>query len=129
VANDLLRIEGTSIGIAIGLTQRGTEVSVRADSRLLGGDRHRIVAIIDHLLEYVFPAASGFKYQRRPPHRVEGGARIAHSQAEERMWRLSTDTGPDSDPALEHCKKCSHAMIAALKDLEFARPDLIRGVL
>ena len=39
IANDLLRIEGTSIGIAIGVTEKGTEVSVRADSRLLGADR------------------------------------------------------------------------------------------
>jgi len=129
VANDLLRIEGTSIGIAIGLTERGTEVSVRADSRLLGGDRQRIVSIIDHLLEYVSPGASGFKYQRRPPHRVEGGARIPHSQAEERMWGLATGTGPDSDPALEHCRKCAHAMITALQDLQFARPELIQGIL
>jgi hypothetical protein len=74
IANELLRIEGTSIGIAIAVTERGTEVSVRADSKLLGEDRERIVHIIDHLLEYAFPGASGFKHERRPPHRVEGGA-------------------------------------------------------
>ena len=43
IANDLLRIEGTSIAIVVAVTQRGTEVSVRADSRLLGEDRERIV--------------------------------------------------------------------------------------
>ena len=57
IANELLRIEGTSIGIAIAVTERGTEVSVRADSQLLGEDRERIVHIIDHLLEYAFPGA------------------------------------------------------------------------
>ena len=129
VASDLLRIEGSSIGVAIGVTQRGTEVSVRADSRLLGGERQRIVSIIDHLLDYVFPGASGFKFQRRPPHRVEGGARIPHSQAEQRLWGLATGTGPDSDPALEHCRKCARAMIAALQDLKFARPEEMQGVL
>jgi hypothetical protein len=40
IASELLRIEGTSIAIAIAVTERGTEVSVRADSRLLGDDRH-----------------------------------------------------------------------------------------
>src|SRR5206468_3859127 len=69
IANDLLRIEGTSIGIAVAVTQLGTEVSVRADSRLLGEDQPRIVRVIDHLLEYAFPGVSGFKYERVPPHR------------------------------------------------------------
>ena len=73
IANELLRVEGTSIAIAVAVTERGTEVSVRADSRLLGEDRERIVRVIDHLLEYAFPGVSGFKYERRPPHRVEGG--------------------------------------------------------
>ena len=74
IANELLRIEGTSIAIAVAVTERGTEVSVRADSRLLGDDPGRIVRVIDYLLEHAFPGVSGFKYERRPPHRVEGGA-------------------------------------------------------
>ena len=37
IANDLLRIEGTSIAIVVAVTDIGTEVSVRADSRLIGG--------------------------------------------------------------------------------------------
>ena len=129
VVNDLLRIEGTSIGIAIGVTERGTDVSVRADSRLLGGNQQRIVSVIDNLLSYVFPGASGFKYQRRPPHRVEGGARIPHSQAEDRMWKLPTGTANGPDAALEHCRKCARAVIAGLEDLKFARPEEIQGVL
>ena len=83
LANDLMRIEGTSIGIVIGFTEKGTEVSVRADSRLLGSDQPRIVRVIDHLLRTAFSGMSGFKYERRPPHHVEGGAsRAAHRQGE-----------------------------------------------
>jgi hypothetical protein len=58
IANDLLRVEGTSIAIAVAVTERGTEVSVRADSRLLGQDRERIVRVIDYLLGYAFPGVS-----------------------------------------------------------------------
>ena len=74
--------------IAIAVTERGTEVSVRGDSKLLGEDRERIVRIIDHLLEYAFPGASGFKHERRPPHRVEGGAFVPHAQSQQRLWGL-----------------------------------------
>ena len=58
IASELLRVEGTSIGIAIAVTDRGTEVSVRGDSRLLGSDQPRIVRVIDYLLEVAFPGAS-----------------------------------------------------------------------
>ena len=83
IASELLRVDGTSIGIAIAVTERGTEVSVRADSRLLGHDQPRIVRVIDYLLEVAFPGVSGFKYERRPPHRVEGGACVPLSNEEE----------------------------------------------
>jgi hypothetical protein len=43
IANELLRVEGCSIAITIGVTARGVEASVRADSRLLGQDQRRIV--------------------------------------------------------------------------------------
>lgn len=131
IANDLLRIEGTSIAIVIAVTQRGTEVSVRADSRLLGEDRERIVSVIDHLLEYAFPGVSGFKYERRPPHRVEGGAFVPHSQSEARLWALggAKRKGAASEPAVEHCRVCARALIAALEDLKYARPDEIQGLI
>ena len=130
IANELLRIEGTSIGIAIAVTERGTEVSVRADSKLLGEDRERIVHIIDHLLEYAFPGASGFKHERRPPHRVEGGAFVPHSQSQQRLWGLGgRGLSPDADPILEHCRACARAIVAALEDIKFARPDEIQGLL
>ena len=51
VASELLRVEGTSIGISIAVTERGTEVSVRGDSRLLGVDQTQVVRVIDYLLE------------------------------------------------------------------------------
>jgi nanoRNase/pAp phosphatase (c-di-AMP/oligoRNAs hydrolase) len=130
IANDLLRIEGTSIAIVVAVTQRGTEVSVRADSRLLGEDRERIVSVIDHLLEYAFPGLSGFKYERRPPHRVEGGAFIPHGQSEARLWAPGGKGLPDAaDPAVEHCRACARALIAALEDLKYARPDEIQGLI
>jgi len=131
IANDLLRVEGTSIGISIAVTERGTEVSVRADSRLLRGDHARIVKVIDHLLDYVFPGTSGFKHDRRPPHRVEGGACVPHSQAEKRLWKLvpNDKVPPGSDAMLEHCKTCARALVAALKDLRDVNPEEIQGLL
>ena len=133
IANDVLRIEGTSIAIAVAVTERGTEVSVRADSRLLGQDQdqERIVRVIDYLLGYAFPGVSGFKHARRPPHRVEGGAFVPHSEAQMRMWKLGSEMGqPGSDDlVLEHCRACARALVAALNDLKFARPEEIQGLL
>jgi len=130
IANELLRVEGTSIAIAVAVTERGTEISVRGDSKLLGEDRERIVRIVDHLLEYAFPGASGFKHERRPPHRVEGGAFIPHSQSQQRLWGLGgRGDAPDGDPILEHCRACARAILAALEDIKFARPDEIQGLL
>jgi len=132
IANDVLRIEGTSIAVAVAVTERGTEVSVRADSRLLGQDRERIVRVIDYLLGYAFPGVSGFKYARRPPHRVEGGAFVPHSEAQMRMWKLGSEMGrpgASDDLVLEHCRACARALVAALNDLKYARPDEIQGLL
>ena len=130
IANELLRVEGTSIAIAIAVTERGTEISVRGDSKLLGEDRGRIVRIIDHLLEYAFPGASGFKHERRPPHRVEGGAFVPHAQSQQRLWGLGgLGAAPDGDPILEHCRACARAIVAALEDIKFARPEEIQGLL
>jgi nanoRNase/pAp phosphatase (c-di-AMP/oligoRNAs hydrolase) len=130
IANELLRVEGTSIAIAIAVTDRGTEISVRGDSKLLGEDRQRIVRIIDHLLEYAFPGASGFKHERRPPHRVEGGAFVPHEQSQQRLWGLGVrGTTPESDPIMEHCRECAKAIVAALEDIKFARPEEIQGLL
>jgi nanoRNase/pAp phosphatase (c-di-AMP/oligoRNAs hydrolase) len=129
VASDLLRIEGTSIGIAIATSERGTEVSVRADSRLLGGDQQRIVRVIDHLLSYAFPGLSGFKHERHPPHRVEGGAFIPHNRMGERLWAGGSPPSANSAEAIGHCRACAKALIAALEDLSYARPEEIQGLL
>jgi hypothetical protein len=127
----MLRLEGTSIAIAVAVTGLGTEVSVRADSRLLGGDQERIVSVIDHLLEYAFPGVSGFKYERRPPHRVEGGACVPHAEAEELMWRLGPARAgtPDHEAVLEHCRSIARAIVAVLEDIKFARPAEVAGLL
>lgn len=134
VASDLLRIDGTSIGIAVAVTEMGTEVSVRADSRLLRQQGERIVRVIEHLLEYTFPGVSGFKYDRRPPYRVEGGASVPHDEAQERAWKLG---GSQSDGGgaerrrsmLDHCRSIARGIITALEDLKFARPEEIQGLL
>jgi len=127
IANELLRVEGTSIAIAIAVSERGTEVSVRADSRLLGDDRPRIVRVIEFLLNYAFPGVSGFKYEKRPPHRVEGGACVPYDEAQQRLWTLEGDNAAET--MLEHCRACARALVAALQDLKFARPDEIQGLL
>ena len=127
IANELLRVEGTSVGIAVAVTERGTDVSVRADSRLLGDDPVRIVRVINFLLEYAFPGVSGFKHEKRPPHRVEGGACVPHDETQLRMW--SPRGGPQSHEAmLEHCRGAAAAIVAALQDLKFARPEEIQGL-
>jgi len=118
----------TSIGIAVAMTERGTEVSIRGDSRLLGGDQERIVRVIGSLLSYVFPGASGFKYEKRPPHRVEGGACVHHSESEQMLWKLGSG-GTGGDRFVEHCRRCASGLIAALRDLKFAHPGDVEGLL
>lgn len=130
IANEVLRIEGTSLALVIAVTELGTEVSIRGDSRLLGVDRERIVRVVDYLLDHAFPGVSGFKYERRPPHRVEGGACVPHDPSQQRLWQLgSLPPGSDSDPALEHSRACARALIATIRDLKAAKPDEIQGLL
>src|SRR4029434_11217564 len=117
IANEVLRIEGTSLALVIAVTELGTEVSIRGDSRLLGVDRERIVRVVEYLLDHAFPGVSGFKYERRPPHRVEGGGCVPHAPAQERLCRLGNlPPGSDVDPALEHSRACARALIATIRD-------------
>jgi nanoRNase/pAp phosphatase (c-di-AMP/oligoRNAs hydrolase) len=130
IASELLRVEGTSIGIAVAVTERGTEVSVRADSRLLGEDQARIVRVIDYLLGSAFPGVSGFKYERHPPHRVEGGACVPPSEQQERLWSLgAAPPSPEGDPVLEHCRDSARVIVAALRELQQDRPEEVQGLL
>jgi hypothetical protein len=131
IANELLRVEGTSIAITLGVTARGVEASVRADSRLLGEDQERIVRVIDYLLEATFPGLSGFRHDRRPPHRVEGGACVPLTPEQRSEWRL--DNGGSrvagNGPILAYCQELSRQLVAALRDLESLQPDEMRGLL
>jgi hypothetical protein len=46
------------------------------------------------------------------------------------MWSLGgAPAGADADPILDHCRACARALIAALQDLKFARPEEIQGLL
>jgi hypothetical protein len=130
IANELLRVEGTSIGITIAVTARGVEVSVRADSRLLGQNQQRIVRVIGYLLETAFPGVSGFKHERRPPHRVEGGACVPLTPEQRSEWRLDSSARvAGSGPILAHCKELARQLVAGLRDLEALRPEEMQGLL
>lgn len=129
IASDLLRVENTSLGIAVAWTDRGTEVSVRADSRLLGYDKDRIVRVVDHLLDRTFPGLSGFKYERRPPHRVEGGACTAHNTVQDEAFHLTFVDAPTGYPELDHCRGCARALLTALTELKFQDPEEIQGLI
>ncbi len=129
IASDLLRVEETSLGIAVAWTKRGTEVSVRADSRLLGYDKDRIARVVEHLLDKTFPGVSGFKYERRPPHRVEGGACTAHNTAQDEAFHLTFVDQPSGYPELDHCRACARALLAALTELKFQNPEEIQGLI
>jgi nanoRNase/pAp phosphatase (c-di-AMP/oligoRNAs hydrolase) len=129
IASDLLRVEGTSLGIAVAWTDRGTEVSVRADSRLLGYDKDRIIRVVEHLLDKTFPGLSGFKYERRPPYRVEGGACVRHNTAEDAAFHLTFLDHPVGYPELDHCRGCARALLSALTELKFQNPEEIQGLI
>jgi nanoRNase/pAp phosphatase (c-di-AMP/oligoRNAs hydrolase) len=131
IANELLRVEQTSIAIAIGVTARGVEASVRADSRLLGTDQERIVRVIDYLLEAAFPGVSGFRHDRRPPHRVEGGACGSLTKEQRSEWGLEDGRARvgGNGPILAHCQELARQLVAALRDLETLQPAEMEGLL
>ena len=131
IANELLRVDGTSIAITIAVTTRGVEASVRADSRLLVGvDQRRIVRVIDYLLEQAFPGLSGFKHERRPPHRVEGGACVPLTPEQRSEWRLENGGRvAGNGPVLAHCQELAKQLVAALRDFESLKPAEMQGLL
>jgi len=131
IATELLRTEKTSIALAIGVTNRGVEVSVRADSRLLGTDQERIVRVIDYLLEAAFPGVSGFRHDRRPPHRVEGGACGPLTKEQRLEWGLDNGGArvATNGPVLAYCQEMARQLVAALRDLETLQPGEMEGLL
>jgi nanoRNase/pAp phosphatase (c-di-AMP/oligoRNAs hydrolase) len=131
IANELLRVEGTSIAITLGVTTRGVEASVRADSRLLGQDQQRIVHVIDYLLQQAFPGLSGFRHDRRPPHRVEGGACVPLTPDQRVEWRLDNGGGrvAGNGPILAYCQEMVRQLVAALRDMAELQPDAMQGLL
>jgi nanoRNase/pAp phosphatase (c-di-AMP/oligoRNAs hydrolase) len=131
IATELLRTEKTSIALAIGVTNRGVEVSVRADSRLLGTDQERIVRVIDSLLEAAFPGVSGFRHDRRPPHRVEGGACGPLTKEQRLEWGLDNGGArvATNGPVLAYCQEMARQLVAALRDLETLQPGEMEGLL
>jgi hypothetical protein len=105
IASELLRIEGTSIGISVAVTERGTEVSVRADSRLLGDDPSRIVARRRlHARGRPSPGCPASSTSASLPHRVEGGACVPAKEEELRAWRIGSRRRrvPKAIPVLQH---------------------------
>ena len=131
IATELLRVEKTSIALAIGVTGRGVEVSVRADSRLLGTDQERIVRVIDYLLGAAFPGVSGFRHDRRPPHRVEGGACGPLTKEQRLEWGLENGGArvATNGPVLAYCQEMARQLVAALRDLETLQPGEMEGLL
>ena len=116
--------------MAIGVTARGVEVSLRADSRLLEQDQQRIVRVIDYLLATAFPGVSGFKHDRQPPHRVEGGACMPLTPEQRTEWRLDGRSKVNGNgPILAHCKELARMIVAALHDLEALQPEEMEGLL
>jgi hypothetical protein len=106
------------------------EVSIRADSRLLEQDQQRIVRVIDYLLETAFPGVSGFKHDRQPPHRVEGGACVPLTADQRSEWRLNGRTRvAGNGPLLAHCKELARVLVGALRDLAALQPEEMDGLL
>jgi nanoRNase/pAp phosphatase (c-di-AMP/oligoRNAs hydrolase) len=131
IANEMLRVEDTSIAVTIAVTTRGVEASIRADSRLLGQDQRRIVRVIDYLLEQTFPGLSGFKHDRRPPHRVEGGACVPLTPEQRSEWKLENGGAKvgGNGPMLAHCQELARQLVAALRDLQSLQPAEMEGLL
>jgi hypothetical protein len=86
--------------------------------------------VIDYLLESTFPGVSGFKHDRQPPHRVEGGACVPLTPEQRSEWRLNGRSRvAGNGPLLAHCKELARVLVAALHDLEELQPEEMEGLL
>ena len=130
IADELLRVEGTVMAFAIGVSEHGTELSVRADSRLLEGEGERVVRVVHNLLEGAFAGVSGYKHQRTPPHRVEGGAHLPHADSRQQPV-LAANAGASIGgcDAVERCRAWGRHLIALLRDQQLRSPAELRGIL
>ena len=87
--------------------------------------------MIDYLLEAAFPGLSGFQHDRRPPHRVEGGACVPLTPEQRTEWHLDNGGGRvgGNGPILAHCQELARQLVAALRDMETLKPAEMEGLL
>jgi hypothetical protein len=87
--------------------------------------------VIDYLLEQAFPGVSGFRHDRRPPHRVEGGACGPLTKEQRSEWGLDNGGArvATNGPILAHCQELARQLVAALRDLESLQPGEMEGLL
>lgn len=130
IADDLLRVDQTVLAFAVASSEQGIEVSVRADSRLLESDGERLIRVVHDLLEEAFHGVSGYKHQRVPPHRVEGGAHLPHGDPRQRriLEEISCKLGSER-AAVEQCRVWGRYLIELLRHRERCSPGELRGIL
>ena len=87
--------------------------------------------MIDYLLDQAFPGLSGFKHDRRPPHRVEGGACVPLTKDQRVEWKLENGGAKvgGNGPMLAHCQELARQLVAALRDLQNLQPGEMEGLL
>ena len=87
--------------------------------------------MIDYLLEAAFPGLSGFRHDRRPPHRVEGGACVPLTPEQRSEWHLDNGGGRvgGNGPILAYCQELARQLVAALRDLQSLQPAEMQGLL
>ena len=132
IANELLRVEGTSIAIAIGGDRAGHRgVGARrqpAAGRRPGAHRARDRLPARGTRSRACRASS---HERRPPHRVEGGACGPLTKEQRSEWGLddgSARVGANG-PILAYCQEQARQLVAALRDLEMLQPAEMDGLL
>ena len=131
IANELLRVEGTSIAITIAVTDaRGRGLGPRRQPPARRRTSGASCASSTTCWSTAFPGVSGFKYERRPPHRVEGGACVPAHAGAARASGASTTAARGrraTGPILAHCQELARQLVAALRDLERCSPTRWRA--
>ena len=125
----VMSVLGSSL-VFVSQTETLSSHNYRLMSQARYGAESGLHKAANYLLSSAFPGLSGFKYDRRPPHRVEGGA--CQPLTPEERGRLRIDSGPligGNGPILEHCRGIAHALVVALHDLEHLHPTETAGLL